>query len=210
MIYGQTKSCQATLRVSFTARVTLSLTTTNNTTILDLEFCLLVSSMTTRHFLDTSPQQSAKRQKSFHDLSTDTDMSDANMSGMQPASSIASTNMDFMHGDLDHDLHGPHSTSAYTPSTSYLGASDPTQPTTQGLNSSLMTGTAPQTNGTSHGPIVALQVKRLSPNAKVPTRGSKFAAGYDMYASETKTVPARGKAMVGTGIAVAVPIGTCK
>ena len=30
-----------------------------------------------------------------------------------------------------------------------------------------------------------------------------------MYAAETKVVPARGKAMIGTGIAVAVPIGTC-
>ena len=57
---------------------------------------------------------------------------------------------------------------------------------------------------------MSLQVKKLSPSAKAPTRGSKFAAGYDIYAGETKAVPARGKAMIGTGIAIAVPIGTCE
>lgn len=59
-------------------------------------------------------------------------------------------------------------------------------------------------------PITSLQIKKLSPHAKAPTRGSKFAAGYDVYASETQVVPARGKAMIGTGIAIAVPVGTCE
>jgi len=54
-----------------------------------------------------------------------------------------------------------------------------------------------------------LQVKRLTPSAQLPTRGSAFAAGYDMYASEDKIVPARGMGMVSTGIAIAVPEGTC-
>ena len=53
-------------------------------------------------------------------------------------------------------------------------------------------------------------VKLLVPTAKAPTRGSAFAAGYDMYAAAPITVPARGKALVSTGLAVAVPVGTCE
>jgi len=53
-----------------------------------------------------------------------------------------------------------------------------------------------------------LQIKLLSPNAKAPTRGSAFAAGYDLYASQQCTIPARGRAMVETDIAIAVPAGT--
>lgn len=30
--------------------------------------------------------------------------------------------------------------------------------------------------------LPALQIKKLSPSARTPTRGSEFAAGYDMYA----------------------------
>ncbi|KAI5798903.1 dUTP pyrophosphatase [Geopyxis carbonaria] len=54
----------------------------------------------------------------------------------------------------------------------------------------------------------SLQIKKLSPAAKTPTRGSAYAAGYDMYASKDTTVPARGKALVDTDIAIAVPTGT--
>ncbi|KAL8655982.1 MAG: hypothetical protein Q9210_000550 [Variospora velana] len=53
-----------------------------------------------------------------------------------------------------------------------------------------------------------LLVKKLSPSAKAPTRGSAFAAGYDIYASKPTSVPARGKALVETDIAIAVPEGT--
>lgn len=53
-----------------------------------------------------------------------------------------------------------------------------------------------------------LRVKRLVENAIIPTRGSASAAGFDLYASQDDTVPARGKAMVETGIAVALPAGT--
>ncbi|GEM12793.1 DUTPase Dut [Rhodotorula toruloides] len=51
-------------------------------------------------------------------------------------------------------------------------------------------------------------VQRLSDSAKVPTRGSALAAGYDLYSAEDKTVPAQGKALISTGIAIAVPEGT--
>ena len=56
-----------------------------------------------------------------------------------------------------------------------------------------------------------IQVKKLRENAVLPRRGSAFAAGYDLYAA-----PADGKpveiaphttAMVGTGLAVAIPEG---
>lgn len=55
----------------------------------------------------------------------------------------------------------------------------------------------------------ALQIQLLNDAARAPTRGSAFAAGYDLYASEDNVVPARGKAMVDTGISIAVPAGTC-
>ncbi|KAJ9115488.1 hypothetical protein QFC22_005246 [Naganishia vaughanmartiniae] len=53
-----------------------------------------------------------------------------------------------------------------------------------------------------------LLIKRLNPAAQLPTRGSALAAGYDMYAAVEKVVPARGKALVSTGISIAVPEGT--
>lgn len=55
-----------------------------------------------------------------------------------------------------------------------------------------------------------LLIKKLSDKAKVPTRGSAFAAGYDIYAAKEAVVPARGKVMVDTDISMAVPAGTCK
>lgn len=57
-------------------------------------------------------------------------------------------------------------------------------------------------------PPPALQVKLLAETAKAPSRGSAFAAGYDIYASKEATVPARGKVLVDTDISIAVPAGT--
>ncbi|KAI1334761.1 deoxyuridine 5'-triphosphate nucleotidohydrolase [Xylariaceae sp. FL0016] len=53
-----------------------------------------------------------------------------------------------------------------------------------------------------------LMIKKLSDKAKLPTRGSAFAAGYDIYAAKETVIPARGKALVDTDIAIAVPAGT--
>ncbi|KAK0731840.1 deoxyuridine 5'-triphosphate nucleotidohydrolase [Lasiosphaeris hirsuta] len=53
-----------------------------------------------------------------------------------------------------------------------------------------------------------LLIKKLSPSARLPTRGSAFAAGYDLYAARATTIPARGKALVDTDISMAVPAGT--
>ena len=54
-----------------------------------------------------------------------------------------------------------------------------------------------------------LFVKKLTDSAQAPTRGSALAAGYDIYGAKETVIPARGKAMVDTGISIAVPEGTC-
>lgn len=60
----------------------------------------------------------------------------------------------------------------------------------------------------TNGAPPPLQVQLLSPKGRAPTRGSVLAAGYDIYSSEDTSIPARGKAMVSTGISIAVPPGT--
>jgi dUTP pyrophosphatase len=55
--------------------------------------------------------------------------------------------------------------------------------------------------------IERLQFMRLDAAARLPTRGSPFAAGLDLYAIERLTIPARGRAAVRTGLAVAIPHG---
>ncbi|KAI8060986.1 dUTPase-like protein [Gongronella butleri] len=52
-----------------------------------------------------------------------------------------------------------------------------------------------------------LLVKRLSENAKLPTRGSARAAGYDLYSSADTVIPAQGRVVVPTDISIAVPSG---
>ncbi|CAH7687045.1 dUTP diphosphatase [Phakopsora pachyrhizi] len=56
--------------------------------------------------------------------------------------------------------------------------------------------------------IETLRVKRLSPDAKVPTRGSKLSAGYDLYSSKDITITKRSREVVPTDIAIAVPSST--
>ena len=41
----------------------------------------------------------------------------------------------------------------------------------------------------------------------MPVRGSEHAAGYDLHALIGTTVPARGQAMVRTGLAFGIPVG---
>ena len=52
-----------------------------------------------------------------------------------------------------------------------------------------------------------LRVKLLSTAAQAPTRGSEHAAGYDLYGAVEVTVPAGGRALVPTNIAVSLPDG---
>ncbi|EMS18511.1 hypothetical protein NBRC10512_005262 [Rhodotorula toruloides] len=66
----------------------------------------------------------------------------------------------------------------------------------------------PAMSTTSSSSPASFLVQRLSDSAKVPTRGSASAAGYDLYSAEDKTVPAQGKALISTGLAIAVPEGT--
>jgi dUTP pyrophosphatase len=52
-----------------------------------------------------------------------------------------------------------------------------------------------------------LRVKRLSENAVLPIRGSGLAAGYDLASAEDVIVPARGKAIAKTDLAMVIPLG---
>jgi dUTP pyrophosphatase len=54
---------------------------------------------------------------------------------------------------------------------------------------------------------VDFPIKLLSPEATLPTLGSDFAAGLDLYSAEHKVVPARGKALIDLKLSVAVPKG---
>lgn len=62
-----------------------------------------------------------------------------------------------------------------------------------------------QTNNTG----IKIQVKKLKENANLPTRGSAYAAGYDLYAclDESVTVEAGATVKIGTGLSIAVPEG---
>lgn len=52
-------------------------------------------------------------------------------------------------------------------------------------------------------------VKKLRPNAKIPTYGSEFAAGADLYAclDESVTIAPQTTAWIPTGIAMEIPVG---
>lgn len=52
-----------------------------------------------------------------------------------------------------------------------------------------------------------LLIKRLSERAILPTKGSPLAAGYDLYAANETLIPAKGKAIVKTGLALKIPSG---
>ncbi|ORX36083.1 putative dUTP diphosphatase [Kockovaella imperatae] len=54
---------------------------------------------------------------------------------------------------------------------------------------------------------VDLLIQLRSPEAKMPTAGSDLAAGIDLYAAESKVVPARGKALIDLGMSLAIPPG---
>ena len=53
-----------------------------------------------------------------------------------------------------------------------------------------------------------LLIKKLSPDAIIPTRASQGSVGYDLYSTEDTVVPCQcGRVIVGTGIAVGLPEG---
>ena len=49
-----------------------------------------------------------------------------------------------------------------------------------------------------------LYLQRLTETAKLPTRATEYAAGLDLYADETITIPEYHRAWVSTGIAIAL------
>ena len=56
-----------------------------------------------------------------------------------------------------------------------------------------------------------ISIQRLRDSARLPHRGSDFAAGYDLYAApvsdEAVTIAPHTTAMIGTGLAAAIPAG---
>ena len=54
-----------------------------------------------------------------------------------------------------------------------------------------------------------IKIKKLRESARIPTRGSAAAAGYDLYAclDESVTIAPHATVMIGTGLSVAVPEG---
>lgn len=53
-----------------------------------------------------------------------------------------------------------------------------------------------------------IKVKKLNNNATLPTRGSEYAAGYDLYSVEGATIKAHETTKVGTGLAFELPDDT--
>ncbi|PIA18632.1 Deoxyuridine 5'-triphosphate nucleotidohydrolase [Coemansia reversa NRRL 1564] len=53
-----------------------------------------------------------------------------------------------------------------------------------------------------------LRVFRTSTAARLPTRGSQLAAGYDIYASEAAEIPGRSRGVVSTGLKIKIPLDT--
>ncbi len=49
--------------------------------------------------------------------------------------------------------------------------------------------------------------KRVTDNGKEPTRGSKYAAGYDLFSAYEYVVPPLGKEMIKTDISMSISVG---
>merc|ERR1712083_505235 len=56
--------------------------------------------------------------------------------------------------------------------------------------------------------VPTLLVCKLSENALIPTKGSKTAAGYDLYSAYDYVIPGQGKVIAKTDISIRVPDGT--
>ncbi len=73
-----------------------------------------------------------------------------------------------------------------------------------------MPGTGPglgvKAHVSSNSPI-HVKIKKMSPGAKIPKLEHAGDAGFDLYANEDVTLRPLGRALVGTGIAIALPHG---
>ena len=56
--------------------------------------------------------------------------------------------------------------------------------------------------------IEKLKFKKLREDAFIPTKGSKLAAGYDLYSVEDKIIKSKSREMIHTGLSVAIPINS--
>lgn len=52
-----------------------------------------------------------------------------------------------------------------------------------------------------------INIKKLDPNADLPTRGSEYAAGWDLHALNPEEIAPQETKKVGTGIAIQIPDG---
>ena len=58
--------------------------------------------------------------------------------------------------------------------------------------------------------MISVQIKKLKNSATIPTRGSEYAAGYDLYAcidTESVSIAPHTTEKIGTGLSIAVPNG---
>ena len=57
--------------------------------------------------------------------------------------------------------------------------------------------------------MTTINIKKLNENAKVPSFGSQFAAGFDLYACNTEpiTIAAGETVLIHTGLAMEIPVG---
>ena len=51
-----------------------------------------------------------------------------------------------------------------------------------------------------------IKIKLLSDLAKVPTQGTNFSAGYDLYSAEETVVPRLGRKLIKTNVSMAIPM----
>jgi len=51
-----------------------------------------------------------------------------------------------------------------------------------------------------------IHIKLLSENAKIPTQGTPFSAGYDLYAAEETVIPRLGRKLIKTNVSMAIPM----
>jgi dUTP pyrophosphatase len=54
---------------------------------------------------------------------------------------------------------------------------------------------------------MTMRIKRLNDNAILPTLGSPFAAGYDLYSIDTVTISPQETKLIHTGLAIEIPDG---
>jgi len=96
---------------------------------------------------------------------------------------------------------------------------DSEQCTTMCLNKSPMVYTIPEVEALEENLVSrfstiqakkdkCILVKKTHKDAKIPTKGTRGAAGHDLYPIEDKTIPAKGQQVVKTGVSLRLPNAT--